>query len=289
MQVAWIGLGAMGRPMAGRLAEAFDTRVWNRRTAVADAHAKQHGSTACTLEQTAEADVLFTCLPTTAEVVEIADRLGDSLRPETVWVDCTSGEPAASRALAERLAERGVTYLDAPVSGGTDGAEAGTLTFMVGGDDRALARVTPAIEVMAGRIVHVGEVGTGHAVKAVNNILLAANLWAAGEGLAALAGLGVDLAAALEVINASSGRSFATERPVPERIMTREFPVTFSLGLLTKDTGIGVAVAADAGAPAPLLGLVHQLYRTATAELGADVDHSAAVQVIERWAGHEIT
>jgi 3-hydroxyisobutyrate dehydrogenase len=289
MTAAWLGLGAMGRPMAANLARGFDTVVWNRTTSVAEAHGLEHGTTPATrLGDVAAADVLFTCLPTTADVAEVADRLGDDLRASTVWVDATSGDPAASRALADRLAQRGVAYLDAPVSGGTDGAAAATLTTMVGGDAEALERVRPALETMTSRIVHVGAVGAGHAVKAVNNTLLAANLWLAGEALVALTAIGVDPSAALDVINTSSGRSFATQKLFPERVVNREFPTTFALGLLAKDAGIGAAVLDDASVPAPMLRALIELTRVAARQVGAGADHSALVQVIEGWAGRRI-
>ncbi len=288
MQLAWIGLGAMGRPMAANLAQHFDTLVHNRTRSVADDHAAAHGTTAVALADVADADVVLTCLPTTAEVVAVADEVGDDLRAGTVWIDHTSGDPAASRDLAGRLAARDVTYLDAPVSGGTDGAAAGTLTTMVGGDGEALERVRPVLEAVASRIVHVGPVGAGHAVKAVNNTLLAANLWLAGEGLTALANLGVDATAALDVINGSSGRSFATERLFPERVVSREFPATFALGLLAKDAGIGASVLDDADVPAPALRQVVAFTRLAAQELGGDVDHSAIVRLVEQWAGVEL-
>jgi 3-hydroxyisobutyrate dehydrogenase len=180
-----------------------------------------------------------------------------------VWVDCTSGDPAKSRDLAARLAEFDVTYLDAPVSGGTDGAEAGTLTIMVGGDAEVLDRVRPALEVLGTTIVHVGPVGAGHAVKAVNNTLLAANLWAAAEGTDRPGRDRRRPDAALQVINGSSGRSYTTERLLPERVLTREFPVTFALGLLAKDAGIGQDVLDDAAVPAPILRQIVALYRLA--------------------------
>ena len=289
MRIAWIGLGAMGRPMAGHLAAAFDTRVHNRTRAVAERHAAEHGSHAVDLSDTADADVIFTCLPTTAEVVAVAQELSGRLRAGTVWVDCTSGEPAASRELAARLEQDdGVTYLDAPVSGGTDGAAAGTLTVMVGGDADALDRVRPALETFAGRIVHVGPTGAGHAVKAVNNTLLAINLWAAGEGLAALVRQGVAAGTALEVINGSSGRSFPTERLIPERVVTRDWPVTFTLGLLDKDVGIAQKLLDDSDVPAPALRLAGELMAIARREIGAHADHAEALKLIERWAGAEI-
>jgi 3-hydroxyisobutyrate dehydrogenase len=225
MQVGFIGLGAMGRPMAANLARHLPTSVWNRTAAVATDHAATHGTLAVAdVLDLAVVDVVASCLPTDAEVAAIAAELGPALRPGTVWLDHTSGAPAGSRAVAEALAAFDVGYLDAPVSGGTDGAERGALTVMVGGDERTLERVGPVLDAVAARVVHVGAVGAGMAVKAVNNALLAASLWAAAEGLVALQAAGVDASRALEVIAASSGRSFATEVLIPDRVVTRSFP-----------------------------------------------------------------
>jgi 3-hydroxyisobutyrate dehydrogenase len=134
----------------------------------------------------------------------------------------------------------------------------------------------------------VGPTGAGMAVKAVNNTLLATSLLAAGEGLTALRSLGVDPTAALQVINASSGRSFATERLVPERVLTRAFPPTFALGLLAKDVGLAEGVVAELEGEAPVVELVLRLLREAVDELGADVDHSEVIRVAERRAGVEL-
>lgn len=291
MRVAWLGLGAMGRPMAANLAGVHETLVWNRTADVAAAHAEEHGTTA--LSDLADlagtgVDAVLSCLPTTVEVVDVAEAAVEHLEPGTLWIDCTSGDPTASRHLADALAERGVAYLDAPVSGGTDGAAAGTLTIMLGAPDEEHAdRARRVLEPCAGKLVHVGPVGAGHAVKAVNNTLLAANLWAAGEGLAALVGQGVDPALALEVINASSGRSNATENLIPQRVVSREFPNTFALPLLAKDARLGADVVAASGTPAPVLKLVRDLAQLAAVDLG-DVDHTAMLRLLERWSGTTI-
>ncbi|MEZ0348540.1 MAG: NAD(P)-dependent oxidoreductase [Thermus sp.] len=286
-KVAFLGLGAMGYPMAGHLAKRFPTLVWNRTFAKALRHQEEFGSEAVPLERVAEAKVIFTCLPTTKEVAEVAEALLPHLRPGAYWVDATSGEPEGSRRLAERLGERGVTYLDAPVSGGTAGAERGTLTVMMGGPKEAVERVKPFLA-YAGKVVHVGPVGAGHAVKAINNALLAVNLWAAGEGLLALVRQGVSAEKALEVINASSGRSNATENLIPERVLTRAFPKTFALGLLVKDLGIAMGVLEGARDPSPLLRLTREVYEMAKRELSPEADHVEALRLLERWAGVEI-
>lgn len=289
MRIAYLGLGAMGRPMAANLAARFDTRVWNRTGAVAEQHAQAHGTTAVAdLLDLADADVVCTCLPTTVEVEAIARVLAPALAEGTVWLDHTSGDPQQARDLAASLAADGVDYLDAPVSGGTSGAEAGALTVMVGGDADALATVGDVLDAVAGRVVHVGPSGAGMAVKAVNNALLAASLWAGAEGFAALEKAGVPTSVALEVVNASSGRSNATEHLFPQRVVTREFPNTFALSLLAKDVGLARATLDAAGVDGPVLHLVDRLTAEAAEAIGGDVDHTELVRVVEQAAGVEL-
>ena len=288
-QVAFLGLGAMGRPMAANLAARWPTTVWNRTTSVAEAHAAEHGSRAALeLAEVAGAQVVCTCLPTDVEVAALATALGPQLAPGTVWIDHTSGDPAGARDVAALLAGYDVGYLDAPVSGGTDGAHRGALTVMVGGHAEDLAAVTPVLDAVAARVVHVGDVGAGMAVKAVNNALLATSLWAAAEGLTALAAQGVAPQAALEVIASSSGRSFATETLIPDRVLDRSFPHTFALALLAKDVRLAGSVLAGAEVDAPVLHLIEQLTSAAAVELEG-ADHVELVRVVERAVGVELS
>ena len=294
MNVAFLGLGAIGRPMAGHLARPpFVLTVWNRTAERAARCAAETGARQATTPADAARDaaVVVTCLPTSRDVESLLDGpdgLLAGLAPGTLLVDCTSGDPATSRRIAARLAERGVAFVDAPVSGGVAGAEAGALTVMAGGDAATLDRARPVLEAFARRVVHCGDVGAGDAVKAVNNALLAVHLWSAGEGLAALARAGVDPAVALEVVNASSGRSNASENLVPQRVLTGAFPRTFRLALLDKDVGIAADFAREQRVPSPLLQLTAELFRLAHAEHGEEADHVEAVRTIERWAGVEI-
>lgn len=286
---AFLGLGAMGAPMAAHLAarsraSGGQTLVWNRTPGRAQEHAAQHGSVAATLEDAAGADLIVSCLPTSAEVDEVLDAAHAHLKPGSVWVDCTSGHPDAAPRQRDQLSSAGVRFLDAPVSGGTVAAKAGTLTVMVGGPDDVLDAVRPHLA-FAGKVVRVGDTGAGFAVKAVNNALLAVNLWAAGEGLAILGLRGVELGAALEVINASSGRSNTTENLIPQRVLTREFPATFGLGLLAKDAGIALDMAEQARGSAPVIAQVTGLYRAASRVVGAQEDHTAALKLIEQMNG----
>jgi 3-hydroxyisobutyrate dehydrogenase len=203
-------------------------------------------------------------------------------------VDCTSGDPPTSRQIAADLAKRGVAYIDAPVSGGVSGAEAGTLTVMCGGEAAVIDRVRPVLAGFAGKVVHCGAIGAGMAVKAVNNALLAVDLWSTAEGLAALRKAGVAPGVALEVINASSGRSNASMNLIPQRVLTREFPRTFRLALLDKDVAIAAEFLREEKVPSVVIQLVAELMRLAHHELGEAADHVEAVKVIERWAGVEI-
>jgi 3-hydroxyisobutyrate dehydrogenase len=293
--VAFLGLGAIGRPMAVRLAGAPDIElaVWNRTTERARSFASEYRARhAVTPAEAARgASVVITCLPVSRDVESLldgADGLLAGLAKGAALVDCTSGDPATSRRIAARLADHDVGFLDAPVSGGTIGAEQGTLTVMVGGDSTLLDRVRPVLSAFGKKIVHCGDVGAGDALKAVNNALLAVHVWSTGEGLAALTKLGVKAEVALDVINASSGRSNASMNLFPERVLTRAFPRTFRLALLDKDVGIAAGVAREQKVPAPLLQLTADLFRIAHNALGEEADHVEAVKLVEQWAGVRI-
>jgi len=291
--IAFVGLGAIGAPMAAHLAPGGRLTVWNRTGSVAERFADRHEArvAATPRDAAAGADIVLTCLPTSREVEAVLDGpegLLAGLHRGALLIDCTSGDPASSRRIAARLAERGIGFVDAPVSGGTNGAEAGTLAVMVGGDAAEFARARPVLERFGGRIEHVGPVGAGHALKSVNNALLAVNILAAGQGLAALVKAGVPAATALQVVNASSGRSFVTESLIPERVLTGAWPVTFRLALLAKDVGIARGLLRDTGVEGPLLEQAGELMDRARAALGEEADYLEAIRLIERQAGVEI-
>lgn len=287
MIVAFLGLGAIGTPMAQHLAAGpFSLRVWNRSAhkavAFAARHAAVHASTPAEAAQ--DADVVITCFPVSRDVESLLDGptgLLAAMRKGSTLVDCTSGDPATSKRIADRLGQRGLGFLDAPVSGGVVGAEAGTLTVMVGGDAATLAQVRPALEAFGKRIVHCGPVGAGDAVKAVNNALLAQHIIGTAEGLMALKRAGVSAEVALDVINSSSGRSNASMNLFPERVLTKAYPRTFRLALLDKDVGIAAEIARDTGLRAPMLELASRLYREAHAAMGEEADHVEIVKWLE--------
>lgn len=292
MHVGFLGLGAIGAPMAAHLARRGPLTVWNRTGARATEFAARHGAAvAATPREAADAGTVITCLGTSADVAALLDGpdgLIAGLRTGTLFLDCTSGDPATSRRIATRLAARGVAFADAPVSGGTNGAEAGTLTVMVGADAETFERAWPVLAAFAGRIEHVGPVGAGDALKAVNNALLALNILAVGEAMAALVKAGVPARGALGVINASSGRSFVSETLVPERVLTGAWPRTFRLALLDKDVAIAAGLLAETGVSGPLIELCGALLGAARAELGEAADYLDPIRLTERQAGVEI-
>lgn len=290
-RIAFIGLGAIGMPVAAHLAKpTFELVVWNRTADKAREFAESSGAEAAATPADAarSADVVITCLPSSREVREVLERpdgvLG-ALASGSILVDCTSGDPAESREFAKMLSGRGASFMDAPVSGGVAGARAGTLTVMCGGDAEVLERTRPILESFGRKIVLCGPVGSGHAVKAVSNALLAVHVWSTAEALAALTRLGVSAGVALDVINASAGRSNASQNLFPERVLTRAFPRTFRLALLDKDIGIATKLASEAGVPTPLINLAAKLIHEAHVELGEEADHVEAAKVVEQRAG----
>ncbi|MFN2239248.1 MAG: NAD(P)-dependent oxidoreductase [Thermoanaerobaculia bacterium] len=294
MKIAFLGLGAMGYPMAANLSRNHEVIVWNRTTEVARRHAGEHGTSfAQSLDQCAAADIVISIVPTSAEVAELAEAVtGAGLRSGTLWIDMTSGDPQTSRKIASDLEAKGVGFVDAPVTGGTPGAEAGTLTIMVGGPVEDFERAREICASMGTRIVHVGALGAGHAVKAVNNAMLAANMWVAAEGLLSLQTLGLDLEKALEVINSGSGRSNASENLLPSRIIGGEWPLTFKLALLDKDVRIAASIAHSQHLATPLIGLTSTLFTAALKDLGVGADYMEVAKFVTslngaRWPGEK--
>jgi 3-hydroxyisobutyrate dehydrogenase len=276
--------------MARHVARAFETVVWNRTGAKAQSLARDHGATAAASpgELVRACEVVITCLPTTREVREVIEAAGPAWRAGQLLIDATSGDPAGSRRNAAWLAERGVGFVDAPVSGGTSGAEQATLTVMLGGEEPWVGRARRYVAPYARKVEHVGPVGAGHALKAINNALLALNVVAAGEGLAALVKLGVPAGRAVEVLNASSGRSNVTEHLIPERVLTGAWPRTFSLALLDKDVGVALDVLSETGVGSAVYAAVKDALATARTQLDPDADHVETIKVIEQRAGVRI-
>ena len=284
-RVCVVGLGNMGGPMAGRLRDAgFDVRGFDRSAAAVQA-ARDAGIAVPDglAEATADADVLLLMLPS-SDVVELV--LGDpqirgALRPGVAVLDMSSSDPVRTRTLAARLAESGVAMVDAPVSGGVAGAVAGTLTIMAGGADEDVDRVEPLLLAL-GTVRRTGPVGSGHALKALNNLLSATHLLASSEAIRAGAEFGLDPSLIVEVLNTSSGRSFSTQYKWPTFILPETYDSGFALRLLVKDAALAVELARSVGLPSRLGEAALSLWQEAAELLPPDADHTE----IARVAGH---
>jgi 3-hydroxyisobutyrate dehydrogenase len=215
-----------------------------------------------------------------SNVVEavLGEGLLDALTPGTLLVDMGSSEPMRTKALAERVAARGAVMIDAPVSGGVSGATAGTLTIMVGGPDGEVAAITPLLAAL-GRVRHVGPVGAGHALKALNNLMSASHLLASSEALLAGERFGLDPAVMLDAVNGSSGRSGSTENKWPNFVLPETYNSGFALALMVKDIRIALGLAEATGAPSALAARTVELWSEAAAALAPDADHTEIV----RW------
>ncbi len=279
--VSFIGLGAMGWHMASHLIQVCNqVYVWNRTFAKAKQHEKTFGTQAVDLTQALQADIIFSCLPTSQDVENL---IADSqLKQGCIWVDCTSGVPETARKLSQQLKVNGVDYLDAPVSGQTIGAERGTLTVMVGGSESAFKRAKPIIQAFANLVEYVGESGAGFAVKAINNTLMATHLWALAEGLSILKSQGVNLHSAMNCINHSSGKSNVSEHIMMQRVLNRKFEKTFALDLLQKDIGIALNLVTQNNLELPAFSLIQQQFNQVSKPDAQQVDFSAIVKLLEQ-------
>jgi 3-hydroxyisobutyrate dehydrogenase len=287
MKIAFIGLGAMGFPMARHLAKEHDVLVWNRTREKAERHAREEGTRlASDLADCAAAEVIITILPTSKEVDEIVDQLMPHVKADTLWIDATSGDPNASRLTAQRLANKGVEFVDAPVTGAVVGATNATLTIMIGAKDAAtFERAKEILRLNGKTIIHVGPVGSGHAIKVLTNSIMGATVWITSECLLLARQLGIDMKTALEVTNAGSGRSNASENLLPMRLRDHQWPLVFKLAHHDKDIRIAASLAHQQHASTPMLALTQQLFTGALHELGENADYIEVAKIVARMNG----
>lgn len=288
MKIVFIGLGAMGYPMARHLAEEHEVIVWNRTREKAERHSRDHGTKlARDLSACAAADVIITMLPTSREVDEIVDKLLADVRRGTLWIDATSGDPNVSRETAKRLAEKGVDFVDAPVTGAVVGAENATLTIMIGGSKDAFERAREILRLNGKTIIHVGDIGAGHAIKVLTNSIMGATVWMTSECLLLAKELGIDIKTALAVTNAGSGRSNASENLLPMRLAEGKWPLVFKLVHHDKDIRIAASLAHQQHASTPMLALTSQLFTAALHELGDQADYIEVAKIVAKMNGTE--
>ncbi|MDQ3648252.1 MAG: NAD(P)-dependent oxidoreductase [Actinomycetota bacterium] len=282
MSAAFLGLGIMGWPQAANLrAAGHELTVWTRDAGKAEHFAQEHGATAAASpkDAVAEADVAITMLPDSPEVEAVLDEADP---PEgSLVVDMSTIRPTASRALAERLGERGVGFLDAPVTGSRPKAEDGTLTIMVGGEAADVERARPLFDAMGQLVVHAGPSGHGSMVKLINNTLAAVNAAALAEGITLAKAAGVDANALEEVLGSGSGSSAMLElKAGPMR--DGDFEPLFKLEHMLKDIRHCLAEARDLGLDLPVAGAAESLYAAAHAKGLGGQDFAAVIRAVER-------
>ena len=288
MKIGFIGLGAMGFPMARHLSKEHQLIVWNRTREKAERHSREHGTKlADDIAECASAGVIITMLPTSREVDQVVDRILPSLREGTLWIDATSGDPNVSRNTAARLATRGVAFVDAPVTGAVVGAENATLTIMIGGAAEDFERARDVLRLNAKTIIHVGPVGSGHAIKVLTNSIMGATVWITSECMLLAKQLGIDIKTALAVTNAGSGRSNASENLLPMRLIEGKWPLIFKLAHHDKDIRIAMSLAHQQHASTPMLALTQQLFTASLHELGDQADYIEVAKIVARMNGTE--
>jgi len=287
-RIAFIGLGNMGVPMAANLVKAghelsgFDLVAAN----LARAEALGVAGRESVAEAVRDTQVVFSMLPAGKDVLSVYAQALPAARPGALFVDCSTVDVDAARAAHAMAAERGMPSLDAPVSGGTAGAQAGTLTFMCGGDDAAFAAAETVLAPMAGRVVHCGGAGAGQAAKICNNMLLGISMIGVAEAFVLAEGLGLSHQAFFDVASTSSGQCWSLTSycpvpgPVPASPANRDYAPGFAASLMLKDLGLAQAAAGSAGAATPLGAAAAELYAAFNAAGHAQRDFSAIIAFI---------
>jgi 3-hydroxyisobutyrate dehydrogenase len=263
--IAFIGLGTMGGPMTENLQKAgFSLRTFD---------AKVAGTARSIREAVEEADAVVTMLPDGRIVTEVVLEALPHLREGAVVIDMSSADPAGTRALGDALKAKRVHMIDAPVSGALVGARNATLAIMVGGEGPVVQSIKPVLQALGSQIFHVGPLGAGHAVKALNNFLGAVGTLAGFEALLVARKFGLDPRPMLDAINASTGRNSTTERKIPRDILPGTFASGFKLALMAKDVGIAAELARGLGVDVPFMKTTLKAWKEAEKALPRGADH----------------
>ena len=290
--IGFIGLGIMGNGMAANLLRAgFNLTVWNRTpgrmSSLLEMGAKAADNPAGVARQS---DIIITCVSDTPDVEEVVLGPGgviEGARPGSLLIDCSTISPNTTKAIAEKLSERGVHMLDAPVSGGSEGAAKGTLSIMIGGKAAQLERAMPALQAMGRTITHVGDHGAGQTAKLVNQVLVVVTMQAVAEALLLAQAGGLDLERTLAAVGGGAAGSWMLNNRGPQ-VIHRDWRPGFTIDLQQKDLRLVLEAADQLGIPLPSTAQVFQNYRALQqAGLGGEGNH-ALVKALERLAGMEI-
>lgn len=292
MKLGFIGVGNMGGPMCRNLVKG-DHQVMicdlNKDVkAPILAMGATEGPTA--RQVTAETEVVFTSLPGPKEITEVVlgkDGIAEGAHKETIYVDLSTNSPTVARKLAADLKKKGIPMLDAPVSGGTVGAEAGTVAVMVGGEKKIFDQVKPLFEIIGANVYHVGDHGAGCTVKVINNMLSFINMYAANEGFMLGVKAGVDPRMLLDVVRNSSGNSNSLNK-IENSVLPGNFEATFALDLAHKDLRLALELGQELGSPLMLGSMVVNQFRQSVASGHGSLDTSAMIKIMEENMGLEV-
>jgi 3-hydroxyisobutyrate dehydrogenase len=292
--VGFIGVGNMGWPMAACLVKAgFSTLIKDSRREVANNFVQQNGGIAPdTLRQLAEgSDVIVTMLPTSAIVEHVLgggdDNVFAGMKPGTIVIEMSSGVPSVTQRLAEQVTALGSHMIDGPVSGGVPRAKTGELAIMVGGDNAIIERAMPVLSAM-GTVLKTGAVGSGQAMKALNNLVSTGGFLIGIEALLIGQRFGLDPAVMTDVLNAATGMNNSTLKKFRQFVLSRKFNAGFTMGLLAKDLSIALQVGRETGTAAPLSALVREMIVSAEAIYGSGSDHTEMAKWVEKLVGEEL-
>lgn len=290
-RIAFIGIGNMGWPMAARLVGAgFDVVVCDVAAERSARFAAEVGGTAAADAATAArgADAVITILPTSKHVGQAIEAMDDALAPGMLLIEMSSGVPTATRGFAEALAPRGVAMIDAPVSGGVPRARSGELAIMLGGAAADVARADAVLRAMGNALTHVGGIGAGQAMKALNNLMGAAGFLIGVEALLIGQRFGLDPAQMVDVLNNSTGMNNSTQKKFKQFVLSRRFDAGFGLELMAKDVSVALEVARETATPAPFAALCREMWASAVGLLGPGMDHTAMAQFSEKLVGETL-
>jgi 3-hydroxyisobutyrate dehydrogenase len=290
-RIGFAGLGTMGAAMAQHLVAAFpEVTVWNRTPGRDEALVRAGASRASSpAELAARSDVVVLCVtdaPQVEEVLFSSDGAAAGLRPGSLVIDCSTISPLRALAIAERLSEQGVGFVDAPVSGGSEGAQKGTLTIMVGGGDDDVLRARPILEVMGTTVTHLGPVGAGQWTKAINQVILAGTYLGVAEGMALGLKAGLDMEKVVNALVGGAAGSWVLANR-SGRMITNEYPLGFKIELHRKDLAIALDLAEKSGVEVAVASLAARYEDELIASGHGNDDNAALARIVRRRSGLE--
>ncbi len=293
--IGFVGVGSMGWPMAALLHKAgYSLQIVDASSERAQAFAKEIGGTVAASSRAlaAASDIIITILPTSAivqAVLEGPEGVLAGLRKDAVVVEMSSGVPTITRTLAEQVAAAGAHMVDAPVSGGVPRAKTGELAIMFGGSEVILERVRPVLSCMGTSITRTGDVGSAHAMKALNNLVSAGGFLIGVEALMIGKRFGLDPSAMVDVLNSSTGMNNSTQKKFKQFVLSGQYNAGFGLDLMVKDLSIALEIGRDTNTPTPFSSMCREMWASCAAMLGPGQDHTAIAKLTEKLAGDTLS